>query len=146
MRLKEPSLLTYQPKNHIPMDPLEFTIASHLMTDAKYHLWGSGVPYAGQLLEGLDYKEFNITRFIPSLTAHVYLNLFLFSSFSFTLFVMPSNVENCNRRSLLPMSSLTLRTFLGWSMLMARMALLGSTLCPVILMSWAILSLPTLEW
>ncbi|KAK9993816.1 hypothetical protein SO802_023519 [Lithocarpus litseifolius] len=45
----------------ISMDPLEFMLAPHSMTDAKYNLWGSGISYAKRLLEGLDYKEFNIT-------------------------------------------------------------------------------------
>ena len=51
------------------MDPPKFMLASHSMTNAKYNLCGSGVPYAGQLFEGLDYEEFNITYFMPSLTA-----------------------------------------------------------------------------
>ena len=58
---------------------------------------------------------------------------------------MTSNVGNCNRGDLLPVSPLALRISLGQSMLMAWMALLGSVLCPIILMLWAILSLPTLE-
>ena len=48
------------------------------MTEAEYNLWGSGVSYAERLLEGLDYEEFNITRFMPSLTIQVYAqSLFL---------------------------------------------------------------------
>ena len=50
------------------MDPLEFMLAPHSMTNAKYNSWGSGVSYAEWLLEGLDYEEFNITRPMPSLT------------------------------------------------------------------------------
>ena len=56
----------------IPMDPPEFMLAPHSMTNAKYNSLGSGIPYAGRLLEGLDYEEFNITRLMPSLTAQVY--------------------------------------------------------------------------
>ena len=70
---------------------------------------------------------------------------FFFLFFFFSLFVMTSNVGNYNKRDLLLVSLLILHTFLGRSMLMAKMALLGSMPCPVILMSWAILSLPTLE-
>ena len=54
------------------MDPLEFMLAPHFMTDVEYHSWGNGVPYTRRILEGLDYKEFNITRFMPSLTIQVY--------------------------------------------------------------------------
>jgi len=50
------------------MDPFEFMLASHSMTNAEYHLWGSGVPYVRRLLEGLDYEEFYITHLMPSLT------------------------------------------------------------------------------
>ena len=56
----------------ISMEPLEFMLASHSMTDVEYKLWGNGVSYAERLLEGLDYKEFNITRLMPSLTVQVY--------------------------------------------------------------------------
>ena len=54
------------------MDPLEFILAPHSLTDVEYNLWGSGIPYVGQLLEGLDYEEFNITRLMPSLTVQEY--------------------------------------------------------------------------
>ena len=56
----------------ISMDPLEFMLASHSMTNAKYNSCGSGVPYAGQHFEGLDYEGLDITCFMPSLTAQVY--------------------------------------------------------------------------
>ena len=56
----------------IPMDPPEFMFAPHSMTDDGYNSWGSGVPYAGWLFEGLDYKKFNITCLIPSLAVQVY--------------------------------------------------------------------------
>ena len=56
----------------IPMDPPEFMFAPHSMTDDEYNSWGSGVPYAGWLFEGLDYKKFNITCLIPSLVVQVY--------------------------------------------------------------------------
>ena len=55
-----------------PMDPPEFMLTSHSMTDAEYKSWGNGVSYAQRLLEGLDYLEFNITRLIPSLIFQVY--------------------------------------------------------------------------
>ena len=71
------------------------------------------------------------------------LNLyFLLSSF---LFVRTHSMGNCNMGDLLLASPSILHISLGWSMLMTWMALLGSVSCLVILMSWAILSLPTLE-
>ena len=47
-------------------------LAPHFIIDAEYNSWGNGVSYAEQLLEGLDYKEFNITRLMPSLTIQAY--------------------------------------------------------------------------
>ena len=68
----------------ISMDSLEFMLAPHSMTDAEYNSWVSGVSYAKQLFEGLDYPEFNITRLMPSLIFQVYmLNLFFSYSFFF---------------------------------------------------------------
>ncbi|KAK9991787.1 hypothetical protein SO802_026772 [Lithocarpus litseifolius] len=49
------------------MDPPEFMLAAHSMTDAEYNSWGIGVSYAEWLLKELDYEEFNITRLMPSL-------------------------------------------------------------------------------
>ena len=71
------------------------------------------------------------------------INLFFFCFFF--VFVMTSNMGNCNRGDLLPVSPLILYTSLEWSMLMAQMALLRSVSCLIILMLWAILSLLTLE-
>ena len=51
----------------IQRDPLEFILALHSMTDAEYNLWGSVISYAVWLLEGLDYKDFNLTFLMPSL-------------------------------------------------------------------------------
>jgi len=110
-------------------------LALHSMTNAKYNLWGSGVPYARRLLKGLDYEEFNITCLMASLTAQVYAQLLLLLFLSFTLFVMISYVENYKRRNLLPVSQLIHHISLGRSTLMALMALLGSVPCPVIPMS-----------
>ena len=124
----------------IPMDPPEFMLAPHYMTNAEYNSCGSGVPYAEWLLEGLDYEEFNITRLMHSLTIQVYAQSLLLLLFSFSLFVMTSNVENCNRRDLLLVSPLTFHISLGRSILTALMALFKSMPCPVIPMSWAILS------
>lgn len=70
------------------MDPPEFMLAPHSMIDAEYNLWGSGVPYAKWLLNGLDYEEFNITRLMPFFTAQVYAQSLLFLFPSFTLFVI----------------------------------------------------------
>ena len=46
-------------------------LAPHSMIDVKYNLWGNGISYVEQLLEGFDYEEFNITHLIPSLTVQV---------------------------------------------------------------------------
>ena len=85
------------------------------MTEAEYNLWGNGVSYAERLLEGLDYEEFNITRFMPSLTIQVYAqSLFLlYFFFSLSLFILASNMGNCNKEDLLPVSPLILHTSLG---------------------------------
>ena len=56
----------------IPRDLLKFMLASPSMTDANYNSWGGGISYAEQLLKGLDYEEFNITRLMPFLTIQVY--------------------------------------------------------------------------
>ena len=72
--------------------------------------------------------------------------LFFLFFFFFSLFVMTPNVGNCNKGDLLLVTPLILHISLGQSMLIAWMALLRNVLCPVSLMSWAILSLPTLEW
>ena len=121
----------------IPMNPPEFMLAPHSMTDAKYNLWGSGVSYAEQLLEGLEYEEYNITYLMPPSLFRYMLNLsFLFSLFFFSfLFFMTSNVGNCNRGDLLSVSPLILHISLGRFMLMVRMALLRSMSCPIILTS-----------
>ena len=67
-------------------------LTPHSMTDAEYNLWGSGVSYAKQLLEELDYKEFNITRLMPSLTFQVYAQTLVLLLSLFSLFVMTLNV------------------------------------------------------
>ena len=54
------------------MDPLEFMLTPHSMTNVEYNSWRSGIPYARRLINGLDYEEFNINCLMPSLTAHVY--------------------------------------------------------------------------
>ena len=118
-------------------------LAPHSMIGAEYNSWRSGASYAEQLLEGLDYEEFNITCLMPSLTIQVYVQSLFFCFFF--VFVMTSNMGNCNRGDLLPVSPLILYTSLEWSMLMAQMDLLRSVSCLIILMLWAILSLLTLE-
>ena len=54
------------------MDPPDFMLAPHCTTNTEYNSWGSGIPYAKWLLEGLDYEEFNITHLMPSLTIQAY--------------------------------------------------------------------------
>ena len=93
----------------------------------------------------MDYKEFNLTRLMPFLTVQVFVQTLILLLFLLPWFVMTTNVENCNRGDLLPVSPLILYISLGEFIPMARMALLGSVSCPVTLMSWVILSLPTLE-
>ena len=126
------------------MDPFEFMLAPHSLTNAEYNSWGSSVSYAKWLLEGLDYEEFNITRLMPSLNVQVHAQS-LFHSFISFLFVITSNVGNCNKGDLLPVSQMILHISLGRFMPMARMALFRSVLCPATLMSWAVISFPTLE-
>ena len=67
---------------------------------------------------------------LPSLFRYMLNLLFFFSYFPLPYMSWLLMVENCNRRSLLPMSSLTFHISLGRSMLMALMALLESVPCP----------------
>ena len=67
----------------IPMDPPEFVLAPHTMTDAEYNSWESGISYAKRLLERLDYEEFNISHLMPSLTIQVYAQSLFFCFFLF---------------------------------------------------------------
>ena len=81
----------------ILMDAPEFMLGPHSMIDDEYNSWGSGVSYAKQLLEGLDYGEFNITRLMSSLTVQVYAQTLILLLSLFYLFVMTPNVGNYNR-------------------------------------------------
>ena len=85
----------------------------------------------------------SLTSYLPLLFRHM-LNLFFFCSFPLPCLSWFIMVENCNRKSLLPVSSLTLHISFGQSTLMALMALLGSVSCPVIPILWATLFLQTL--
>ena len=128
----------------ISLDPPEFMLAPHSMTDVEYNLWGSGISYVGRLLEGWTMRSStSLTLCLPLLLRYMF-NLFFFSSLPCLSWLIM--VENYSRRSLLSVSPLTLYISLGRSMLMALTVLLGSLSCPVILMSWAIFSLPTLGW
>ena len=80
---------------------------------------------------------------MPSLTAQVYARTLLLLFFTFTLFAWFLIMANYNKGSLLQMSLLTLHISFGRSMLIALMALLKTMLCPIILMSWAIIFLLT---
>ena len=73
------------------MNPLEFMLAPHSITDAEYNSWGNGVPYAKGLLKGLNYEEFNMPTLCLPLLFRYMLNPFFFFSFSFALFVMAYN-------------------------------------------------------
>ena len=129
---------------HILRDPLEFMFALHSMTNAEYNSWRSGISYTERFVEGLDYEEFNLTRLMPFFTVQVYVQTFVLLLSLLSWFVRTTNAGNCNRGDLLQVSPLILHISFGWSMPMVRMALLGSVSCPTTLMSWAILSLPTL--
>ena len=52
----------------VPMDPLVFMLALRSMANAKYDLWGSGIPFTDRVINELDYNEFGRTRLTPSLT------------------------------------------------------------------------------
>ena len=128
----------------IPRDPLEFMLALHSMTDAEYNSWGVLFPMPNSSLRGWTTRSSTLLALcLLSLSRSMLKLLYFFSLFS--LFVMTLNVRNCNKGDLLLVNPLILHISLGQSMLMAWMALLGSVLCPIILMLWAILSLPTLE-
>ena len=128
----------------IPRDPLEFMLALHSMTDAEYSSWGVLFPMPNSSLRGWTTRSSTLlASCLLSLSRSMLKLLYFFSLFS--LFVMTLNVRNCNKGDLLLVNPLILHISLGQSMLMAWMALLGSVLCPIILMLWAILSLPTLE-
>ena len=55
----------------VPMDPLVFMLAPHSMMDTEYDLWGPSIPFTNQVMDELDYDEFNRTRLMPSLTVLV---------------------------------------------------------------------------
>ena len=68
------------------MDPSKFMLALLSMTDDEYDMWRQGIPFAEQAMDELDYKEFNNTHLIPSLTTVVrvfpfliFLLLFIFA-------------------------------------------------------------------
>ena len=71
----------------IPRDPLEFMLSLHFMTDAEYNSWGNGISYVEWFLEGLNYDELNITRFIPSLIVQVYAQTLVLLLFFFFFFL-----------------------------------------------------------
>ena len=99
---------------------------------------GVAFPMPSGFLKGWTIRSStSLTSCLPLLFKHM-PNLFFFSFFSFSLFVMTSNVENYNKRDLLLVSPLTFHISFGRSILTALMALLRSMSCPIILMSWAI--------
>ena len=59
------------------MDPLVFMLAPRSMTNAKYDLWGSGIPFTDRVTNELDYDEFGRTRLTPSLTVSICVLAFL---------------------------------------------------------------------
>ena len=65
------------------MDPSVFMLAPLSMTNAKYQLWRSGIPYTQQVSDELDYEEFNDTHLMPSLTPTVCV----LPSYSFPFFL-----------------------------------------------------------
>ena len=105
------------------MDPPEFMLAPQSMTDVEYDSWGV-FPMLSGFLRGWTIRSLTSLALCLPLLFRYILNLF-FSSFFF-LFVITSNVRNCNKGELLLVSPLILHIFLGQSMLMAWMALLKS--------------------
>ena len=65
----------------VSMDPSKFMLAPLSMTDDEYDMWRQGIPFAEQAMDELDYKEFNNTHLIPSLTTVVRV-------FSFLIFLL----------------------------------------------------------
>ena len=94
--------------------------------------------YADQVREELDYDELNCTRLMPSLIVKVYfffhLFSFLLSSFAFSNMVTLKR-NTCTRLPLLLVLLSIFLIYLGWSMLIALMALLGNVPCLGILLS-----------
>ena len=58
--------------SRVPMDPLQFMLASLSMTDAEYQLWRDGIPHVEWLVDDLDYDEFNKTPLTPSLSSFTF--------------------------------------------------------------------------
>ena len=128
---------------HVPMDPLEFMLASLSKNNAEYASWSPGVAYVNRFREELDYEEFNHTCPMSSLTIEIsalssHLFPFLFSSFAF-LYMVTFNWNTCIKMPLLLVFPLTLLICLGRSMLTTLMVLLGSVSCLVIPISWVTL-------
>ena len=94
-------------------------------------------PMPGGFLRGWTIRiSTSLSSCLPLLLRYMF-NLFFFFSLPCLSWLLM--VENCSRWSLLSVSPLTLHISFGWFMLMDL-----TVLCPVILMSWAILSLLTL--
>ncbi|KAK9998130.1 hypothetical protein SO802_017733 [Lithocarpus litseifolius] len=53
----------------VPIDPLEFMLAPHSMTNVEYDLWGPGIPFTRRVTADLDSDEFSGTHLMPSLIA-----------------------------------------------------------------------------
>ena len=93
----------------------------------------------------LDYTELNETHLMPSLSAKECILSFSLS-FLFSCIFLHMLILNCDdyvreRLVLLRVALLTLLVCLGWSILMALMALLRSVLWGETRMSWVTLSL-----
>ena len=95
-----------------------------------------------QLMDDLDYVEFSETRLLPSFSTEVCIVSFSLS-FIFSHIFLHMVILNCDdyvkvRLVLLVVVLLPLLVYIGRSMLMALMTLLGSILWDVTRMSWVI--------
>ena len=73
----------------VPINPPIFMLAPLSMTDVKYQLWRSGIPYTQRVSDELDYGEFNDTHLMPFLTPAVLVLPSL--SYIFFLCISPPN-------------------------------------------------------
>ena len=91
-----------------------FMLAPLSMTNIEYQLWRNDIPYAQQVIDELDYEEFNDTRLMPSLAPAVcaFPLLIHFHFFSFALpHMMMFKWDTYIRLALLLVLLLTLPTY-----------------------------------
>lgn len=81
------------------MYPSHFMLAPLSMTNVKYQLWRSIIPYTERLMDDLDYDEFSETCLMPFLFAKIcILSLSLsFLFFCIFLHMVILNYDDCVR-------------------------------------------------